>query len=310
MITTVTLNAAVDVTYTVDRIRTGASHRLTEVRRRAGGKGINVARVLAALGHPTTVTGLAGGAAGAVVRRDLAVSGLRDDLVGIAGDTRQTVTVVERERADASVFLEPGPHVTAAEWAAFRAVYRQLLDESRVVVLSGSLPTGLHDEAYAELVALAGERGVPAVLDTVGVPLLKALPEGPALVKPNVHELRETLGTDDAAAGARLLLEAGACAVTVSLGAEGMLALTADEGWLAKPPRRVPGNPTGAGDAAVAALSAGLAQNTPWPDRLRRAVAVSAAAVRAPLAGDFDAPTYRQLLDLVEVEVWSPSGAA
>ncbi|MER5753478.1 1-phosphofructokinase family hexose kinase [Streptomyces sp. NPDC002088] len=301
MITTVTLNAAMDVTYTVDRVAPGASHRVADVRRRAGGKGINVARVLAALGRPTVVTGLAGGPVGAAVRRDLAESGLRDDLVETAGNSRQTITVVEPERDDATVLLEPGPQVTDAEWDAFTTVYRRLLDESRVVVLSGSLPPGLHEDAFAQLVAAAHERHVPVVLDTSGAALLKALPAGPALVKPNADELRETLGTDDAAAGARALLRAGAQAVVVSLGADGMLALTPDGGWHARPPYRVRGNPTGAGDAAVAALAAGLAGHTPWPDRLRHAVAVSAAAVRAPIAGAFDAPMYHELLALVEV---------
>ncbi|MCX5414094.1 1-phosphofructokinase family hexose kinase [Streptomyces sp. NBC_00059] len=302
MITTITLNAAVDVTYTMDRVVAGTSHRVTDVHRRAGGKGVNVARVLMALGHPATVTGLVGGTPGAMVRSELADAGLRVELVEIAGDTRQTVTVVDQASGDASVFLEPGPSVTTAEWTAFKGVCRRLLAESRVVVLSGSLPAGLPDDAYAELVALAAERDVPAVLDTVGAPLLNALGAGPALVKPNREELRETLGTDDAVAGARHLLRAGARAVVVSLGADGMIALTAEGDWRAVPPRRIPGNPTGAGDAAIAALSAGIAEDIPWPERLRRAVAVSAAAVRAPLAGDFDSATYHELLGLVETE--------
>jgi tagatose 6-phosphate kinase len=280
---------------------------VTAPLRRAGGKGINVARVLSALGHPATVTGLAGGVPGAALRRDLAASGLRDALVEVAGDSRQTVTVVERDRGDAGVLLEPGPCVTPEEWDRFGAVYRRLVAESRVVVLSGSLPPGLDDGAYAELVSVAREHDVPVILDTAGVPLLRALPSGPALVKPNADELRETFGTDDATAGATALRRAGAGAAVVSLGADGMLAVTPDGTWLAKPPRRVAGNPTGAGDAAVAALSAGLAADTPWPDRLRQAVAVSAAAVLSPLAGDFDPPTYREFLDLVDVTFLAPT---
>jgi len=171
-----------------------------------------------------------------------------------------------------------------------------------VVVLSGSLPSGLDGDAYAELVGAARERGVPAVLDTSGEPLLTALRAGPALVKPNADELREALGTKDPAAGAAALRDAGADAVAVSLGPSGMFARTSEGAWRARPPQQVAGNPTGAGDAAVAALSAGLAAGTPWPERLRQAVAVSAAAVLAPLAGDFDTEAYRGFLDLVHVE--------
>ncbi|MFF9453598.1 1-phosphofructokinase family hexose kinase [Streptomyces flaveolus] len=296
MITTVTLNAAVDVTYVVDRIQHGGSHRIASVRRRAGGKGINVARVLAALGHSTTVTGLVGGTAGEAVRRDLAGAGLADALVPITGETRHTVTVVEEEADDASVFLEAGPPVTAGEWAEFKAVYGRLLRRSRAVVLSGSLPPGLPEDTYAELVTLARQQNVPAVVDTTGNALLASLDASPAVVKPNRSELCETLGTEDAQAGAHRLRRAGAEAVVVSLGADGMLALTPDGELIAEPPRRMTGNPTGAGDAAVAALSAGLALGTSWPERLREAVALSAAAVSAPLAGDFDDPTYRELL--------------
>ncbi|MFE0677819.1 1-phosphofructokinase family hexose kinase [Streptomyces sp. NPDC058867] len=297
MITTVTLNAAVDVTYTVDRFRSGGSHRLPAAHRRAGGKGINVSRVLAAAGHDTTVTGLVGGPSGDAVRLELAAAGLRDSLVTIAGTTRQTVTVVEQAAGDATVLLEPGPEVTAAEWREFRTHYRHLLTTSRVMVLSGSLPAGLPDETYAELVLLARRHDVPVVLDCCGPSLLAAVPAGPALVKPNALELAETLGgSADVRAGAEELRAAGARSVVVSLGAEGLLAVTPVGAWSARPPERLSGNPTGAGDAAVAALSAGLARNTPWPERLRQAVALSAAAVKAPLAGDFDAPAYRSLL--------------
>ncbi|MFF3501816.1 1-phosphofructokinase family hexose kinase [Streptomyces sp. NPDC003247] len=296
MITTVTLNAAVDVTYTVDRIRTGGSHRLAAARHRAGGKGVNVARVLTALGHTTLVTGLVGGPPGESVRRDVAASGMRDALLTIAGTTRQTVTVVEEAVGDAAVFLEPGPRVSAAEWREFRTHYRRLLGPSAVVVLSGSLPGGLPDDAYAELVALARRSDVPAVLDTSGPPLLAALEAGPALVKPNARELCETLGTEDVRAGADALRRAGARSVAVSLGADGLLAVTPDGAWRARPPCRLAGNPTGAGDAAVAALSAGLRHGRPWPERVRTAVALSAAAVVAPLAGEFDASVYGELL--------------
>ncbi|MFE6485387.1 1-phosphofructokinase family hexose kinase [Streptomyces sp. NPDC057757] len=300
-IITVTLNTAVDVTYTVDRIRTGAVHRLADARHRAGGKGVNVARVLTTLGRSALVAGLVGGPAGQLVRRDLATSGMAQSLTAVAGTTRQTVTVVEAAAGDASVFLEPGPEVSAAEWRAFTGEYARLLGGACVVVLSGSLPPGLSEDAYGQLVAAARRVGVPVVLDTAGPALLAALDAGPDLVKPNAVELRETVGAGDPLAGAEALRRAGAGSVVVSLGAEGLLAVTPDGVWRARPPGPLAGNPTGAGDAAVAALAAGLADRAPWPERLRSAVALSAAAVRAPLAGDFDAGTYRDLLPRIAV---------
>ncbi|GAA1229368.1 1-phosphofructokinase family hexose kinase [Kitasatospora nipponensis] len=302
MILTVTLNAALDVTYFVDRLVPRASHRVDTVHERAGGKGVNVSRVLAALGRPTTVTGLAGGPTGTVLRAELRAAGLRDELLPIAGDSRRTVTVVSREDGDATVFNQSGPRVQPADWADFTAWYAQLIRHAAVVVLCGSLPPGLPPDAYGQLVTLAAAAGAATVLDTSGPPLLAALSAGPDVIKPNAAELAAVTGHRDIAAAAAELRALGARAVVVSCGPDGLYALTPQASWRATPPERLSGNPTGAGDACVAALAAGLASGTPWPDTLREAVALSAAAVPCPVAGDFDADLYHRFRTTVTVE--------
>ncbi|WP_329570565.1 1-phosphofructokinase family hexose kinase [Kitasatospora sp. NBC_01266] len=302
MILTVTLNAALDVTYFVDALVPRASHRVDALHERAGGKGVNVARVLAALGQPTMVTGLAGGPTGAALRGELRAVGLADELVPIAGDSRRTVTVVSREDGDATVFNQAGPTVQPDEWRAFTARYAQLVRDAEVVVLSGSLPPGLPDDAYAQLITLAAVADAATVLDTSGPALLAALDTGPDVVKPNAAELAAVTGHQDIAAGAAALRALGARAVVASCGPDGLYALTEQGSWRATPTERLSGNPTGAGDACVAALAAGLAAGTPWPGILREAVALSAAAVPCPVAGDFDADTYRRLRTAVPVE--------
>ncbi|MFB7664355.1 1-phosphofructokinase family hexose kinase [Kitasatospora sp. NPDC056138] len=306
MILTVTLNTAVDVTYRLPAVRRNASNRVCDVAQRAGGKGVNVARVLAALGHETVLTGLAGGANGQVLRADLAAAGLNDHLVPIAGETRRTVALVEQDTNRTTMLLEPGPVVTAAEWSRFLARYERLLTGSAAVALSGSLPAGLPLDAYGVLIALATAHRVPAVLDTDGPALLAALPAGPALIKPNADELATATGSPDPSAGAEALRAAGAGAVVASLGPDGLIATTPQGSWRARPPRTVTGNPTGAGDAVVAALTVGLVAGAPWPDRLAQAVALSAATVLAPLAGSFDAEAYHRMLPLVETERTAP----
>jgi tagatose 6-phosphate kinase len=89
--------------------------------------------------------------------------------------------------------------------------------------------------------------------------------------------------------------------VVASLGPEGLLATTRDGRWRATPPTSVRGNPTGAGDSAVAGLLSGLVEHLTWPDRLIRAVALSAATVQAPVAGEFDRGVYEELLGRVAV---------
>lgn len=299
MILTVTLNTAVDVTCHVDEVRPHSSHRVRGVTRRAGGKGVNVARVLHALGHDVVATGLAGGPDGRFLRTDLARSGVAAALVAVGGHTRRTLTVVD---ADATVFNEPGPQVAPAEWRAFLTTYESLLARARLVVLSGSLPPGVPDDAYAVLGERADRAEVPIVLDSDGAPLLLGLAGGPAIVKPNADELARLVPDTEPHEAARTLRAAGAKAVVASLGPEGLLATTGTGDWRACPAQRVAGNPTGAGDAAVAALAAGLVAGQNWPELLTHAVALSAAAVLTSTAGGFDADAYRRFLPRIRIE--------
>ncbi|GGV17633.1 sugar kinase [Streptomyces litmocidini] len=306
MILTVTLNTALDLTYRVPALTPHASHRVTQVIERPGGKGLNVARVLAALGYETVATGFAGGATGATLRDQLASTPVRDELVETAGPTRRTVAVVDTASGDTTQLNEPGPTVTAAEWAALRTRFTALLDGARAVALCGSLPPGIHVGAYAELVRLARTAGVPVLLDTSGEPLRRGIAARPDLVKPNADELAQLTGAREPHRATRDARRRGARAVVSSLGPEGLLAATPEGVWRAAPPAAVRGNPTGAGDSAVAGLLSGLVDEAAWPDRLTRAVALSAATVLSPVAGEFDPAAYEELLTRVKVVEEAP----
>ncbi|MYW49670.1 1-phosphofructokinase family hexose kinase [Streptomyces sp. SID161] len=302
MILTVTLNTALDITYRVPSLRPHASHRVTDVTERPGGKGVNVARVLAALGHEVTVTGFVGGPAGQVLRELLAeASGPVDALVPVSGATRRTIAVVSELTGDTTQLNEPGPQITPAEWAAFLGRYEELLSGAAAVALCGSLPPGVPVGAYANLVRTARSAGVPVLLDTSGEPLRRGVAARPDIIKPNADELAELTGSHEPLRATQDARRRGAHAVVASLGADGLLAVTPEGRWHATPPARVHGNPTGAGDSAVAGLLSGLTQQLPWPDRLSRAVALSTATVRAPAAGEFDRATYGELLAGVSV---------
>ncbi|MGP3958493.1 1-phosphofructokinase family hexose kinase [Nonomuraea sp. 3N208] len=310
MILTVTLNMALDVTYEVPAVDWDGVNRVGAVHRRAGGKGVNVARVLAALGHEVLVTGLVGGPTGRAIEEDLESAGLRGELCGIAGDSRTTLAICEtggpspdatpapyppsrqgtpaqHERVGSrrtALFNEPGPQVTAAELAGFVRRYTSLASDADVVVISGSLPRGVPADFYA---TLAGIPGAPVIVDADGEPLRHAPKGRPAVVKPNAEELARAFPGGQ---GAEELRSQGAEAVVVSMGADGLLAVTGEGTFRARMPYTVEGNPTGAGDALVAGLAMDLAQS--WPDRLRRAAALGAAAVAAPVAGEFDRDVY------------------
>ena len=302
MILTVTLNTALDITYRVRELRPHASHRVSEVTERPGGKGLNVARVLAALGHEVTVTGFTGGATGRIVQDQLTgTPGVLDALVPVSGATRRTIAVVDDRTGDTTQLNEPGPTVTSAEWTAFQEAYEALLPGVSAVALCGSLPPGLPVGAYAGLIRTARTAGVPVLLDTSGEPLRRGVAARPDILKPNTDELAELTGSHDPSRATQDARRRGARAVVASLGVKGLLAATPEGTWHATPPSRIHGNPTGAGDSAVAGLLSGLVERLPWPDRLARAVALSAATVLAPVAGEFDRAAYEELLGRVAV---------
>lgn len=313
MILTVTLNAALDVTYHVPALRRGGTHRVSTVDERAGGKGVNVARVLHTLGEPVVATGFVGGGTGASIRALL--GDLRHSFVDIVAPSRRTTVIADG--TGATGFWEPGPLVSGSEWAAFLAHYDALLRVSRVAVLSGSLPPGVPADGYATLIGLARSAGVPTVLDASGEPLRLGVAAGPDVVKPNAHELAmatgmavgalpdaEELAVSEALAAADALRapaggsrgSAGArVAVVASLGRHGLLASTVDGRWHAAPAGALTGNPTGAGDAAVAALARGIAYRLPWQQRLSDAVGLSGAAVVSPVAGNVTREDYQRM---------------
>ncbi|MER7486485.1 1-phosphofructokinase family hexose kinase [Streptomyces sp. NPDC126497] len=302
MILTVTLNTALDITYRVPSLRPHAPHRVSEVTERPGGKGVNVARVLAALGHEVTVTGFSGGTTGRVLRDRLSgVPHLTDALVPVSGPTRRTVAVVDERSGGTTLLNEPGPAIGPAEWSAFQGVYEDLLASASAVALCGSLPPGVPVGAYAGLLRTARAAGVPTLLDTSGAALRRGVAGRPDILKPNADELAELTGSHEPLTATRDARRRGAGAVVASLGAEGLLAVTPEGRWRAAPPRRLRGNPTGAGDAAVAGLLSALVEHRPWPDRLARAAALAAATVLSPAAGEFDRAAYEELLTGVTV---------
>ncbi|MGX1270767.1 1-phosphofructokinase family hexose kinase [Streptomyces phaeoluteigriseus] len=299
MILTVTVNTALDVTYRVPALLPHATHRVTEMAERPGGKGLNVARVLAALGHEVTVTGFVGGPTGRLVRERL--TGVTDALVPCAAPTRRTLAVVDERTGDATQFNEPGPVITPAEWSAFQDAYERLVAGADAVALCGSLPPGVPVGAYAGLVRTARAAGVPVLLDTSGEALRRAVAARPDLIKPNAEELAELTGSHEPLRATQDARRRGARSVVASLGPQGLVAATPEGRWRATPPARLRGNPTGAGDAVSAGLLSGLVEQLPWPRTLARAVALSAATVLSPTAGEFDRAAYEELVGRVAV---------
>ena len=319
MILVVCLNPALDITFSVPVVDWAGVNRPRSVEVRPGGKGVNVARTLLALGEEVLVAGLAGGANGAALTSGLASLGIPANLTPIAGETRRTFAVLDEGRRTAALFNEPGPPVSAAEFSEFLFSFEKVLTGCSAIVLSGSLPPGLPADTYATLIRTAGAtplppsspssdpQNIPVVLDAHGEALRLGVAAGPAIIKPNLAELEELAGQPLSMAGdgtgrpsvasaAAELRSAGAEAVVVSLGPAGLYADTAVGGWRVVPPPVDAPNPTGAGDAVLAGLTRGLVRDEPWPDRLRAAAALGTASALAPVAGEFGRDDYQRVL--------------
>jgi tagatose 6-phosphate kinase len=296
VIATVTCNPAIDVTYRLPRVRPGDVHRVDEVVIRPGGKSVNVARVLQALGEDVIATGLGDATFGAQV----AGLGVRASFLDLLPAVRRTVVLHDDEST--SSFWEAGAAVEPWAATALEDLVTSLLPTLSALVVSGSLPPGLDPSLPARLAVLASDAGVPVVLDLDDVPLAEAARCGRAVLTPNLDELARLLGpVDDLVAAAHQLAATTGAPVVLTAGARGLVATDGTTCWRAVGPV-VSGNPTGAGDAAVAGIARGLAHGHDWPRTLVHAAALGAAAVLAPVAGEIDPARYAELLDSVRLE--------
>lgn len=284
-IVTLTLNPAVDLSFSVDRLVPTRKLRCGDVRRDPGGGGINVARVVRRLGMECTALFLAGGRTGRTLGELLRAECVDIDCVPIAQETRENFSVRETSTGHEYRFVAPGPEVSPIEAQAIFDRLMSLEPCPRYVVASGSLPPGIPVDFYARIARAARARGTRVILDTSGEPLAAALDEGVYAVKPSIDELRELTGkpletqaewTEQAQ---RLVARGNARVVLVTLGAKG--ALMATESGV----DHVEGVPVpvvsavGAGDSFVAAFVWAIDRAMPPKEALRYGVAAGTSAV-------------------------------
>lgn len=282
MILTVTLNAAVDKTYTVENFRIDRVHRPSSWRVVPGGKGINVARVYRELGGEALATGFAGGHNGDYILEGMRTEGLRHDFVRTAGESRVCIAILDPAAKTQTELNEVGPDISADEVERLKLKYEALVQGMEFVVLSGSAPPGVPDTIYRELVEIGNHYGVRCVLDTSGEALVHGLKAEPLMAKPNVHELSYVIGrqlatVEEAAEAAREMNGRGIEIVAVTLGRDGALVATNDGVWRARPPEIEFVSAVGSGDAFAAAFVYVLASNGMIPDALRLGTGAGAA---------------------------------
>lgn len=263
MILIVNLNLAVDHIVEVDELRAGEVQRSRGARRQAGGKGVNVARVLKTLGEPSLLLGFAGGGAGDLITEGLRAENIASRATRVREESRTCLIINDCGSREQTVINAPGAAVSDAEWRDFEATYTHELPRAELVVINGSLSPNLAADTYARLTTQARDAGRRVLLDCAGASLTHALGALPFLVKINAAEAAELSGapvTDfpSAARAARTLRERGAQNAMITLGAEGAFFDFEGARYRFFAPRVRAVNSVGSGDAALAGLAAAL----------------------------------------------------
>ncbi|MBA1276856.1 1-phosphofructokinase [Stutzerimonas stutzeri] len=280
---TVTLNPALDLTVQLPSLRLGEVNRSESVQVHAAGKGVNVAQVLADLGHQLTVTGFLGADNPQAFEQLFEARGFADEFVRVAGETRSNIKLAEAGGQITDI-NSPGLMIAETERVELLARLKRLAPVHDLVVVAGSLPRGVQVEWFVELLQALKQLGARVALDTSGTALRAGLATAPWLIKPNEEELAEARGMKIADAPElareawRLQVE-GVEHVVVSQGSEGVSWFAPGAGLHARPPKVQVVSTVGAGDSLLAGMLHGLLENWSAERTLSHATAIAAQAV-------------------------------
>lgn len=301
MIYTVTLNPSIDFIVRLDHLELGSVNRMTSDDKFAGGKGINVSRILQRLDVDNTATGFIGGFTGRFVENGLIAEGIKTNFVQVSEDTRINVKIKAGEETEIN---GAGPKISDEKLEELKAILAGLSSED-TVVFAGSAPSSLGNQVYNTLIPIAKKAGAEVVCDFEGQTLLDSLNYQPLLVKPNNHELADIFGVElngleDIEKYAREILAKGAKNVIISMAGDGALLVTPEAAYFAKPIKGTVKNSVGAGDSMVAGFTGEYVKSGDPIEALKLGVACGTATTFSNdlATAEFIKETYQE----VEVE--------
>ena len=301
MIYTVTLNPSIDFIVRLDHLELGSVNRMTSEDKFAGGKGINVSRILQRLDVDNTATGFIGGFTGRFVENGLIAEGIKTNFVQVSEDTRINVKIKAGEETEIN---GAGPKISDEKLEELKAILAGLSSED-TVVFAGSAPSSLGNQVYNTLIPIAKKAGAEVVCDFEGQTLLDSLNYQPLLVKPNSHELADIFGVElngleDIEKYAREILAKGAKNVIISMAGDGALLVTLEAAYFAKPIKGTVKNSVGAGDSMVAGFTGEYVKSGDPIEALKWGVACGTATTFSNdlATAEFIKETYQE----VEVE--------
>ncbi|SDL78395.1 1-phosphofructokinase [Streptococcus equinus] len=301
MIYTVTLNPSIDFIVRLDNLVLDSVNRMSSDDKFAGGKGINVSRILQRLDIDNTATGFIGGFTGRFVADSLVAEGIKTDFVEVSEDTRINVKIKAGEETEIN---GAGPKISDEKLEELKLILAGLSSED-TVVFAGSAPSSLGNQVYNTLIPIAKKAGAEVVCDFEGQTLLDSLNYQPLLVKPNNHELADIFGVElnglaDIEKYAREILAKGAKNVIISMAGDGALLVTPEAAYFAKPIKGTVKNSVGAGDSMVAGFTGEYVKSGDPVEALKWGVACGTATTFSDdlATAEFIKETYQK----VEVE--------
>ena len=306
-ILTITLNPAIDKTLIVPHFKIGNESREQGLTLSAGGKGLNVSRVLKHLGLANTAAGFAGGSHATFLKRQLTEEKIHYYFCPIENNSRTSVTIIDPLGNTITRIMENGPVISAKEAAAFMQRIREIIPNYHYIVISGKNAPGLPDTMYADLLGVAKKHNLFTVLDTSGKPYACGLKKKPFMIAPNLKEAEEATGNTS------LTLKkikqtlvgfhrAGIKIATVTMGPRGAMAYNGKEMLHAIPPRVDRKNPVGCGDAFIAGFIASHAEGNDFAKNVRMATACGTANVLSIKPGLVTPRVVKQIFKDLQVK--------
>ncbi|MCO8287696.1 tagatose-6-phosphate kinase [Tetragenococcus halophilus] len=308
MIISVTMNPSVDISYPLENFKLDTVNRVTNTTKTAGGKGLNVARVLQQAGANVLASGMIGGHLGEFIQSEVENNKISHDFFTINGQTRNCIAILHEGKQ--TEILEKGPIISESEEERFLSYFAHLITQADILSFSGSLPAGLPEDYYEKMISLCNKQHKPVVLDSSGTSLQKVLASKakPLLIKPNIEELAALLGKsieNDSESLKHVLtnpLFNGVEWIVVSMGTDGAFVKHFNTFYQVTIPQIDVTNPVGSGDATVAGLTQALEMQQSDEEILKHGNVLGMLNAQEKRTGHVNMQNYSALIKRVQVK--------
>ncbi|MFC6323224.1 tagatose-6-phosphate kinase [Companilactobacillus baiquanensis] len=310
MILTVTMNPSIDMSYPIDHLKIDDVNRVKDVSKTAGGKGLNVSRVINFMGTDILATGIIGGFFGKFIEKNLDQEQIQHSFTHIDQETRNSIALLH-DNGNQTEILESGPTIAEEDNIRFLKDYKKLLEKTDLVTMSGSLPRGLGSDYYSKMIDIAKENNVKVILDSSGETLRTSLLNNnkPFLIKPNQNEIGQLVGEkfersnyDSIPYYLNSSIFDGVEWIVVSLGADGAIAKHNKKFYRVKIPVIKVVNPVGSGDSTLAGLSVAISHEKSDEEILKTGMTTGILNTMEKRTGFINKDLFSKYYDEITVE--------